>query len=242
MGTPVIETTLEIGTLAQWASATATFLAVLVALFKDEMLRWWRKPKLSVSIALASPDCHKTKLTYTIQKTALTYVAADCYYLRMWVTNVGKTRAERVQVFASKLSRQSADSSFKEVEAFLPMNLRWAHGQQAGNVPEIFAEGISPMMGKHCDLGHVMDPKFRKDIGEDLAGVPDDQTILSLDLEIKPNTLSHLITPGVYRLELRVAAANSAPVTKVIEITITGKWFEEQAKMFTDGLGLRIIK
>jgi len=241
MGIPVIEPSLEIGTLAQWTSAFATFLAVMVALFKDEILRWWRKPRLTVSITLAPPDCHKTTLNYAVQKAAITYSSTDCYYLRVWVSNIGKTRAEKVQVFASKLSRRSADGSFKVVEAFLPMNLRWAHGQQAGGTPEIFAEGISPMMGKHCDLGHVVDPEFRKDIGEDLAEVPADQTILSLDLEIKPNTRSHLISPGVYRLELRVAAANSAPVTKVIELTITGKWFEEQTKMFTDGLGLIAI-
>ena len=241
MGTPALDMSMEIGTLAQWAGATATFLAVLVALFKDEMLRWWRKPKLTVSVALAPPDCHKTTLTYVVRRTAVTYGAADCYYLRVWVANVGKTRAERVQVFASKLQRRSADNSFKEVEAFLPMNLRWAHGQQAPGGPEIFAEGISPEMGKHCDLGHVVDPKFRKDVGEDLPGIAADHTILALDLEVQPATLSHLIPPGVYRLELRVAAANSAPVTKAIELTITGKWFEDQTQMFSDGLGLRAV-
>jgi hypothetical protein len=53
--------------------------------------------------------------------------------------------------------------------------------------------------------------------------------------------LSHLIPPGSYQLELRVAAANHAPVTKTIELTITGKWFEDQTQMFSDGLGLKVI-
>lgn len=241
MGTPAFDTPVEIGTLAQWAGATATFLAVLVALFKDEMLRCWRKPNLTVSVALVPPNCHKTTLTYAVRKTPVTYGSADCYYLRVWVANEGKTRAERVQVFASKLFRRGADGSFKEVEAFLPMNLRWAHGHQASGGPEIFAEGISPEMGKHCDLGHVVDPKFRKDAGDDLPGVAADHTILALDLEVQPATLTHLIPPGVYRLELRVAAANCAPVTEAIELTITGKWFEDQTQMFSDGLGLRAI-
>ena len=228
---------MEIGTLAQWAAATATFLAVLVALFKDEILRWRRKPDLTIAAGLVPPHCHKTTMTYTDRASAQMFRQVACYYLRIWVENVGKTRAERVQVYVSKLLRRSADGSFKEVEAFLPMNLRWSHGQQVSGPPEVFAEGISPGMGKHCDFGHVLDPKSRKDVGHDLPGVAADQTILVLDLEVPPATLSHLVPPGVYRLELRVAAANCAPVTKAIELTITGKWFEDQNQMFLDGLG-----
>ncbi|MEW6594463.1 MAG: hypothetical protein AB1413_06275 [Thermodesulfobacteriota bacterium] len=235
------DTQMDFGTVAQWAGASATFLAVLVALFKDEFLRWRRKPELRVSIALGSPDCQKTMLNYVVQKTALTYGVAECYYLRIWVENVGKTRAERVQVFAAKLSKCHADGSFKKVDDFLPMNLLWAHGQQGKGGPEIFAEGISPQMGKHCDLGHIVDPKHRKDVGYDLPTVAPDDTVLALDLEVKPNTLSHLIPPGVYRLELRVAAANCLPVSHTLEITNTGKWFSEQTRMFADGLGIRTI-
>ena len=212
MTTTPLGTQMDYGTVAQWVGATTTLLAVLVALFKDEFLRWRRKPELRVSIALASPDCHKTTLNYVVQKTALTCRAADCYYLRIWVENVGKTRAERIQVFAAKLLKRHADGSFKEVKDFLPMNLLWTHGQEGKSGPEIFAEGISPQMGKHCDLGHIVDPKYRKDVGYDLPTVAPDDTVLALDLEVKPNTLSHLVPPGVYRLELRVAAANCSPV------------------------------
>lgn len=232
---------METGTLAQWAGATVTLLAVLVALFKDEFLRWCRKPELHVSMVLASPDCHKTTLTYVAQKPAVTCIAAECYYLRIWVENVGRTRAEQVQVFATKLCRRNADGSFKEVEHFLPMNLRWAHGQQGTHEPEIFADGISPKMGKHCDLGRVVDPKYRKDVEDDLPTLATEDTVLALNLEIQPSTLSHLVPPGIYRLELRVAAANCPPVSHTLEITITGKWFSEQARMFSDGLGIRAI-
>jgi hypothetical protein len=219
-------------------AASATFAAVLVALFKDEVLRFLRRPKLTVSIALAPPDCHKTMANY---RTPQGWQSADCYYLRLWVENVGKTRAERVQVFAASLSRRNADGNFRKTDEFLPMNLRWAHGQQAAGGPEIFAEGISPQMGKHCDLGHVMDPESRADVGEDLPNVPAATSILALDLEFPPNTRSHLIPPGTYQLALRVAAANSTPVTKTIEVTTTGEWFADQARMFTEGLGIRMV-
>ena len=147
----------------------------------------------------------------------------------------------RVQVFAAKLLRRNADGTFKQVESFLPMNLRWSHAQQGSRAPEIFAEGISPEMGKHCDLGRVIDPAHHANLGEELQGLEAGESILALDLEVPPNTKSHLVPPGVYQLQLRVAAANCLPVTKVIELTITGKWFSDQKQMFSDGLGIKVI-
>ena len=183
---------------------------------------------------------HKTKISFISQQTGQV-VNADCYYLRVWIQNHGTQRAEQVQVFAARLFRRHADGSFKAMTQFLPMNLRWAHSQQSPKGPEIFAEGISPGMGKHCDLGHIVDPKFASQMGKSLPNVASDQVILALDLEVAPNTLSHLVPPGTYRLELKLAAANSRPVVKTVEITLTGKWFSDEAKMFSDGLGLRDV-
>jgi hypothetical protein len=97
------------------------------------------------------------------------------------------------------------------------------------------------MMGKHCALGHIVDPQFRKDLGEDLPSVPAEKTILALDLEFLPSSRSHLVPPGTYRLELRVAAANSTPVTRILELTTTGEWFQNEDQMFTNGLGITVI-
>lgn len=234
---------IELGSIAQWVGAAATVLAVLVALFKTEIVNWWRRPILEASVFLEPPYCHSTTLHFQVQKVALTFVQAQCYYFRLWIANRGKTRADRVQVFAARLLRKIADGTFKEDRNFLPMNLRWAHGhsREPGGGPEIYAEGISPEMGKHCDLGHVTDPSFRIDLHEDLDGVPAASTIFALDLEVNPNTKSNLLGPGTYRLELQVAAANSRPVKKVVEVTITGKWFVDERQMFQDGIGLRVV-
>lgn len=233
---------MELGTVAQWASATATLLAVLVALFKAEIVGWWRRPVLDAFVLLEPPYCHSTILRYEVQRTALTYAAAQCFYFRLWITNRGKTRADRVQVFAARLFRKTADGSFKEDRRFLPMNLRWAHShsREPGGGPEVYAEGISPDMGKHCDLGHITDPNYRAELGESLEGVPATDAIFALDLEVSPNTKSHLLSPGTYRLDLQIAAANSRPVNKQVEVTVTGKWFSDEQKMFHDGIGLRV--
>jgi hypothetical protein len=91
-------------------------------------------------------------------------------------------------------------------------------------------------MGKHCDLGRIVDPKAECDR---LASVSADKTILHLDMEVEPATGSHLLPPDAYQLHLRIAAANVGPVEKRLEITIQGNWFSDQAKMFADGVGIR---
>lgn len=117
------------------------------------------------------------------------------------------------------------------------MNLRWSHSQD-----EVFAEGISPLMGKHCDFGHITNPIFRKDLREDISDVPDDQTILALDLEFRPHIGSHLVRPGVYHVHLQIAAANSPPIKMTLELSITGNWFADEPRMFSEGLGVKVVE
>jgi|ERR1017187_7564610 hypothetical protein len=227
---------MEIGTLAQWAGATATLIAVVVALFKEDFTRRWRSPKLSVVIRLRAPDCIKTPffVVYKAADQATVQQETECYYFRLWIENNGNQRAERVQVYAVRLLKKHADGVFRGVESFLPMNLRWAHALDPSK-PEIFGD-INPKMGKHCDLGRIVNPKAPIDR---LPGVPEDKTILHLDTEVEPATGSHLLPPDSYQLHLRIAAANVAPVEKRLELSIQGNWYSDQAKMFADGIGIR---
>jgi hypothetical protein len=222
---------------ATWVSAIATLLAVLVALFKEEITRLWRRPGLDAAIRLSAPDCHKTEMIFSNPRTGEVIARGDCYYFRIWVENKGNLRANRVQVFAAKLLRQHADGSFKEEKQFLPMNLKWSHSQIK---PEIFAEGISPSMGKHCDLGHILDPELRNKMQQSVDA-DEDETLFELDLEVAPNTLSHILRPGLYRLELKIAAANAKPISRTLEINLTGKWYGDENRMFSDGIGLKEV-
>ena len=224
--------------LVVWIGSLATTAAVVVALFKEEIRSIWKRPKLVVRIRLTAPDCHKTEMRITERNSGRLIAKGDCYYFRIWVENKGHLRAEQVQVFVAKALRRRADNTFEEIKAFLPMNLRWTHSPYGSERPEIFAEGISPRMGKHCDLGHIVHPTLRERIGQTPNGLPIENNILELDLEVLPATKSHLIPPGVYRFELLIGAANSAPVKKTIEINLTPNWYDQEEKMFSDGIGI----
>jgi hypothetical protein len=226
------------GVVASWVGAGSTFLAVFVALFKDAALRKVRHPTLKARIHLAAPDCHKTELLSFIPTQPQPVGRIPCYYFRIWVENTGNVRAEKVQVFVSRLLKKHADGSFQEVKSFLPMNLKWSH-QQPFEKPEIFAEGISPAMGKHCDFFHIIEPAIRTQTGAPIpTGFNQNETIIELDLEVLPATLSYLVTPGTYQFELKIAATNAKPISKTFEVTHTGQWFPDEARMLTDGIGI----
>ena len=60
-------------------------------------------------------------------------------------------------------------------------------------------------------------------------------------VEFPSATRSHLLQPGVYRLELKIGAGNVAPIDKTVELSVTGNWFDEEEVMFRDGIGLRLV-
>lgn len=219
--------------LAAWTAAIATFATAVVALFKEDLISLWRKPELRMRIRLSPPDCHKTEITVTDGQTGAVVGRWPCFWFRIWIGNVGNARAKNVEVFARRLLRKHADGAFKEEPQFLPLNLKWSH------TGEVVAPGISAKMGKFCDIGHVIHPDKTGVAGHAIPGVAAGQAILCLDLQVAPNTRTHLVAPGVYRLQVRIAAANSRPVDYTIELTLTGKWFDDQAKMFVEGFGFR---
>ena len=77
-------------------------------------------------------------------------------YFRTRVKNDGNAIAETVEVYIEQVLQKMADETFKAVEDFLPLNLRWA---RFGN---LFFPGIPPGVYKHSDFGHIIEPSFRR--------------------------------------------------------------------------------
>lgn len=240
-------------TITDWIMAIGTIVMAIVAIiavFQDKIRAWLLRPILSVSISLNPPDCHKTELHFVTEgqtkppqgpskkDKASVSRQTDVYYFRLRIANLGNQKAESVEVIASELSRRVADGTFKAVGSFLPMNLLWT------NIHTMFLPAISPGTFKHCDLVHVINPKMRKLIPmEDNTwpNVSQDETILSFDTAFKPFAKNYLVCPGTYRLTLIVAAANSKPVKKVLGIRLTGDWYDEEQKMFGEGIGIKVL-
>ena len=113
--------------LAQWFGAIATLSAVVVALFKDLILGWWRGPKRVATCRRETPWTVKMPIIVWQGKNAGGGVwRGDCYFVRIKVENIGKTRAEKVQVSALKLAKRGLDDKFVDIPTILPLNLNWA--------------------------------------------------------------------------------------------------------------------
>lgn len=218
--------------ITDWLIAFGTLLLAFVAIFQDWIrARVWH-PELHVCMDFTPPYCHKA-----ILRGRQVRIEADCYYFRLRVSNSGHHRAEMVEVYAAQLSKQQADGSFKEMNSFLPMNLLWSHI----NKPY---DAISPEMEKLCNLGHIVEPPERSSFAmedDPRLGIPPDKTVFSFDVATPSYTMSHLIPPGIYHLDLLVAAANAKRVKKTVEIIVTGKWFDDEERMLGEGIAIRTL-
>src|SRR5262249_10338866 len=144
---PTTQSAIDWGNVSSWVAAVVMSLEALDALCKEEMMKRGPPRVLDLTLRVKPTGCYKTELRYLrpgpgdnvqIPGFGNKGHVANCYYFRFWVDNHGKTRAERVQVFATKLHRLGADGKFVEDKHFLPLNLRWSHSEDH---PEVFAEG-----------------------------------------------------------------------------------------------------
>ena len=221
------------GSVADWVVGAGTLILAATAVFQETIRGWFYRPRFNASIKTEAPDCVAVDFT----KPDGTFVAHSIY-LRLWVENVGNATAVNAEVFARNLRRQRADRSWEGVTTFLPMNLKWS------NIGQVYFPRIAPEMGKHCDLGHIVDPMQRHMLREDAPrlALTTQQTSLSFDVVWPSNQRGHIIGPGDYRIDLLIAAENARPITITVSIALRGFWVADDTKMLRDGIGVAIVQ
>jgi hypothetical protein len=218
------------GTVADWFVVGGTLLLAAVAVLQETIRGWFYRPNFRVSIKTEPPDC------VSIPLSGGNFVA-DCIYLRLWVENIGNATANNAEVYAQQLRRKRLDGKWERVGSFTPMNLKWA------NIGSIYFPMIAPEMGKHCDLGHIIDPAGRSLSPANNApnlGLTAQQTSLAFDLMVVPNNKSHIIGPGEYELDILVAAQNARPTRRTVAIALKGTWDADETRMLRDGVGVTV--
>lgn len=225
---------------ANWVSfvaAGATLIAALVALFKEDVVRLWRRPNLSLRMTLAAPDCVQMPVVvrYSVPVVEdLQQWTGNCYFFRLWVLNAGHL-GERVQVYVNSITRQMGDGRDELLTDFIPMNLRWADSP-AGN-PIIF-ETINPKMGRYCDFAAVSEPSNPTERPRE--GMADGESTLNLQTQVTPNTQGNRLRPGIYRIHLLIAASNAKPKAFTVALDWSGRYMADTARMFGESVKIRI--
>jgi hypothetical protein len=220
-----------------FVAAAATLLAALVALFKEDVVKKWRRPDLHIRMLLKPPDCvlMPTVITGSDNGTVFEVWRGKCYFFRLWVENQGHF-AERVQVYVKSVSYQMGDGRCEIVPEFIPMNLRWADSPDPGK-PLIF-ESINPCMGRYCDFAAVSEPTNPTETIRE--GMAEGESTFNLQTQVFPNSQGNRLKPGNYKIELLVAASNASPKAFTIDLEWKGRYIEASARMFGESVKVRI--
>ncbi|MDP2947120.1 MAG: hypothetical protein Q8N88_03315 [Nanoarchaeota archaeon] len=212
-----------------WVSLLGVFVALLlgvIGIFQGRIRSWFKKPKLNVSIKLEPPDCHKIAMR---NPQTGAYVC-DSYYFRFRVENTGNYQMEDVEAIPVELYKK-INGKFEKVNNFLPLNLVWAHYHN------ITMPKIQPLMFKHLDFGHITKSNFAN---LSYFGISESARIVfQLDLAVIPNTGSHILIPGDYKIKILFAANNLKPIAKIYNIEIKDNWTDDEKEMLNNNISIK---
>lgn len=211
-----------------WVPLSGVVVALIlgvVGILQDRIRAWFKKPKSNISIKLEPPDCHKIAV-----RNPQTGEVYDSYYFRFRVENVGNYQMEDVEAMVIELHKR-VNGNFKKVNNFLPLNLVWAYYHN------ITMTKIQPLMFKHLDFGHITKSDFAK---LPYFGISENPNIVfQLDLAVIPNTGSHILTPGDYKMKILFAANNLKPTEKIYKIVVKDKWTDNEKEMLDNNISIK---
>jgi len=231
---------------AGWASAFGTLVLAFIAVFQDRIHAYIKRPILNCNIELKPPDCHKTTMRRTQpflpgEETSNVIYDISTYYIRFRILNSGASSAEKVEVIITDIFKKNKNDTFVRINSFSSDNLVWSILDES-NKRKMYWEYISPSTYKYCNLGHILDPKYRNICnGENNTNFIKDDTIFSFDVYFRSNILYYLVSPGTYRIKLKVGCTNAKTISKEYELNVTGKWFEDELKMLNEGISIKEI-
>jgi len=214
--------------LAHWTVylTVATFAAVLVALFGERFWRWYTRPIFNIRCM-----CQKLFVLMGEQQQRV-----PAYYLRLRVTNAGRTTASHVQVRIQTLERIS--TSGKDNRQPMPFYLCWTHHGDPAWLARLPSGAEAD-----CDVARIAHPRDRKKIGDDSDLVQTspasdilDDTCLKFITTVTPSTREDLWAPGTYKVTIQIAAENCPAICRTLKV-ICGTWHDDQEAMCNSGPG-----
>jgi hypothetical protein len=91
-------------------------------------------------------------------------------------------------------------------------------------------------------MGHILNPDAYQYINDtEKPKAITRKAVFMLDVEFKHFNKSYILEPGTYKLHIIIVGQNALPESKIVEISFTGNWYEDQEKMFRDGVRLNIL-
>lgn len=207
--------------------ASATFLAVLVALFQEPLRARFSRAKLAIELRKSPPDTHQIDLV--LQRPDGLWERVPSIYARIRVRHVAGAAAENAEVMAAEVWRIE-NGNRRRVDTFLPMSLRWSHFQPPTTTIRVPKGGF-----RHCDLGHFVSTQFVGSLNPGLQ-LPPGGSRFWLDTIVQPNAVAgsdvpNMLDPGEYEIELRLIGDNVKPLTTRCRVSFEAEWSDDESMM-----------
>ncbi len=229
----------ELGVMTDWLIAIGTILLAIIAALQDRIRSKFWRPKLDCKTHLYPPDCHRT-----ISRSPTLEFYSFYYLFEIW--NTGNISAKNVEVLIVDVLKKEGNI-YNRINLFMPDNLKWGTLSYVLNSQLIhprYCNYISPDTYKHCNLGHIHDPRHRRGLpNEDNPALPvgDDESVFCFDVHFQSNNLYYIIGPGTYKVKIKVGCENAKTITKNYKLVLTGRWFEDETRMLNEGLSIEEI-
>jgi len=198
------------------------FPIVVVALWQEELKKWWFAPKLEIYFKLKYPLCSITpfyagweeKIGPLSDIKVKKEVATEAYYFRLKIINFGNSEAKRCEVVMTELLQED-EGKFYNVKHFQPVNIKW----------DVKADGpyldINPSpVGWYIRLGYISE-KFE-------SGLFHLEYCYTIG-GYQPTTLSKGVR---YRFTVAAISANAKFIEKKFEFFWDGVWEATEKEMF----------
>ncbi|MBI4004585.1 hypothetical protein HY358_00445 [Candidatus Roizmanbacteria bacterium] len=218
--------------------ATITLFAVLVALFGQRFWKWKDKPQIGINFDEENSEFYHLTDMHIIQNGAI-IALIPTYYIRLKITNLGKTTLENAEVILEKVAPQQ--------ERFMSLNLSWAGFIAPPNDITRTAR-IPPGQSRVVDIIEVMEPKPTSEIADYLKKLKDtDAERYSAYgkgfrcCSIKPNSLSDIFPINNYMFNLGVYADNVYPKNFRLSAKYDGKWDKNIKSMRSSHLKIKLL-
>jgi len=223
------ETSFDIGTLAQWCGAAASFSAVGVALFKEPIIRWLKSPKLKVTInTIDDSTMNLTKYGREISDNP--------WYLRLRVTNEGKSKASNCKIIVSSCHKKNINGEYVKIKDFLAMKLLWTH------TAKNYSESIEPGVWCNCEFGKIHSIGILNKVydGFDLSLIDEKKPGFVLETEVKPYSGSSFFAEGEYRFSVLAVSDETKSKEFNIDLKLKGMKVDDREKMFNECVSISI--
>ena len=206
------------------SSAIVTFLAVIVALFKEDIRKLWVFSKIQVSI----PDesFHEVLRKNTSESESNNQaLEAEKYHCKIQIQNNGNITAQDVEIYLESLTHTSHDYPNPQQIDTLGLPLNW--GSNKENRINIAPEGKQEL----C----IVELKAPEN-----QSIPDGENdLVPPKLIIAGNENNSNFTKGKWIAEFAIFSSNAKPVRFKVQVNWNGKW-ENRATEMNPNLSIEI--